>query len=147
MDTRVGIVCLIALIIILLSWIIYAKIRWQEPIETPQQEIIIDTVYLKDTVFVRHDNFIIKHTTDTLSDTIKIPIYKHHFDTVIKEVHVGGILEGWHSSLDSLTIELPPLVPLKDTRKFGVGVQLGVGFNGELTPYVGVGISYNLFKF
>ncbi len=41
-----------------------------------------------------------------------------------------------------VTIKQPP-----DTRRWGVSLIAGYGWAGKWTPFVGVGISYNLFRF
>ncbi len=41
-----------------------------------------------------------------------------------------------------VTIKQPP-----DTRRWGVSLMAGYGWAGKWTPFVGVGVSYNLFRF
>jgi len=62
-----------------------------------------------------------------------------------------AVISGAWASLDTIevyprrevvTIKQPP-----DTRRWGVSLIAGYGWAGKWTPFVGVGISYNLFRF
>ena len=38
--------------------------------------------------------------------------------------------------------------PVKDTKRWGVGLSVGYGFSRDgPSPYIGIGVSYNIFKF
>jgi len=36
---------------------------------------------------------------------------------------------------------------IADRRRWGVSLMAGYGWAGKWTPFVGVGVSYNLFRF
>jgi hypothetical protein len=65
-----------------------------------------------------------------------------------------AVVSGWHPSLDTLmiwptttTITIREKVPIPSRSRWGIGIQAGAGAtrNG-LTPYIGVGVSYNLLS-
>lgn len=62
-----------------------------------------------------------------------------------------AVISGAWASLDTIevyprreivTVRQPP-----DRRRFGVSLMAGYGYAGKWTPFVGVGVSYNLFRF
>jgi opacity protein-like surface antigen len=45
------------------------------------------------------------------------------------------------------TITIRETIPVPDRRRWGIGIQAGAGVGKEgLTPYVGVGVSYNILS-
>jgi hypothetical protein len=141
-------------------------------ISVPRGTGVSDTVIVSDTLFIEKPA-----PCDTIylpSKIVKLPIY--HTDTItISEVTIRDSVEveipivqreykdstfqawvsGYEPSLDSIRIfEKKTTITNTITntqyksKKFGLGVQLGVGINpkGNVNPYVGVGISYNLIN-
>lgn len=62
-----------------------------------------------------------------------------------------AVISGAWASLDTIevyprreivTVRQPP-----DRRRWGVSLMAGYGYAGKWTPFVGVGVSYNLFRF
>lgn len=136
----------------------------------------LDTVEIKrdtvvDTLFYRHpipvDSTVIRYQTvklpavDTLylqgSETVRIdsvlvevPIHQKEYQDSTYHAWVSG----FNVSLDSInvyqkTIETVQLVkPAEKTKRWSLGIQLGGGYNfqGGFTPYVGVGVSYNILS-
>lgn len=121
----------------------------------------IDTI--RDTVPQLITETFIKHQKDTMfvtefiNDTVAIvnvPITQKVFakDSVYK-----AWVSGYDQNLDSLrvyfkstTITERVEITKKDNRRFGVGPYVGVGynFNNKKVDYsVGIGVSYNIFKF
>ena len=83
------------------------------------------------------------------SALVDIPIERRVYE---EDSLYRAVVSGWHPSLDTLmvyskttTITIREKVPIPDRRRWGIGIQAGAGAtrNG-LTPYVGVGVSYNL---
>lgn len=131
------------LILVTAVIVLGAILNLQKPkVEVVESQIIItDTIVARDTVFLRYDKYI----TDT--DTVEVPIYKHTFDTIIKEVHIGGSFEGFHAQIDSLFIEVPMFKERKQ-KKWSVGPNIGVGVGIKgVSPFVGVGVTYSLYSF
>jgi hypothetical protein len=63
----------------------------------------------------------------------------------------GPAIGGFHPSLDWVEVlnkNTYTTTTIKKPRRWGVGVQVGYGMSREgLSPYIGVGISYNLITF
>ena len=114
-----------------------------------------DTIWREKPVFVASS--VIRHDTVRLAtlerDTVfvDVPIERRVYQ---EDSLYRAVVSGWHPSLDTLmvfpkttTITIREKVPVPDRRRWGIGIQAGAGAtrNG-LTPYVGVGISYNLLS-
>lgn len=112
-----------------------------------------DTIWREKPVFVASS--VIRHDTVRLAtlerDTVfvDVPIERRVYE---EDSLYRAVVSGWHPSLDTLmvfpkttTITIREKVPVPDRRRWGIGIQAGAGAtrNG-LTPYVGVGVSYNL---
>ena len=112
-----------------------------------------DTIWREKPVFVASS--VIRHDTVRLAtlerDTVfvDVPIERRVYQ---EDSLYRAVVSGWHPSLDTLmvypkttTITIRETVPIPDRRRWGIGIQAGAGAtrNG-LTPYIGVGVSYNL---
>lgn len=112
-----------------------------------------DTIWREKPVSVASS--VIRHDTVRLAtlerDTVfvDVPIERRVYQ---EDSLYRAVVSGWHPSLDTLmvypkttTITIREKVPVPDRRRWGIGIQAGAGAtrNG-LTPYVGVGVSYNL---
>lgn len=83
-------------------------------------------------------------------DSLSVPIIQKHYTDSTYEAWVSGYLP----SLDSLKIfprtaivTMPSAVKEVKTR-WGIGIQAGYGASKDgLTPYIGIGFSYNLLAF
>lgn len=85
---------------------------------------------------------------------IDVPIEQKHYGDSTYDAWVSG----YQPTLDSLRfnqqtaiVEVPVYKTVTKQARWGVGIQAGVtylpGQNGGVTPYVGLGISYNLLTF
>jgi hypothetical protein len=126
----------------------------------PENDTIIvrDTITREKPVYVDRyltrieQVFLPVHDTTVVRDSVlvDIPIETRVYaeDSVYR-----AVVSGWKPSLDTLLVynttrEVTKFVPVRDTRRWGVGLTAGYGVGkGGLTPYVGVGITYNLIKF
>ena len=112
-----------------------------------------DTIWREKPVSVAFS--VIRHDTVRLAtlerDTVfvDVPIERRVYE---EDSLYRAVVSGWHPSLDTLmvypkttTITIREKVPVHDRSRWGIAIQAGAGAtrNG-LTPYVGVGISYNL---
>lgn len=112
-----------------------------------------DTIWREKPVSVASS--VIRHDTVRLAtlerDTVfvDVPIERRVYQ---EDSLYRAVVSGWHPSLDTLmvfprttTITIREKVPIPDRRRWGIGIQAGAGAtrNG-LTPYIGVGVSYNL---
>lgn len=136
------------------------KHRQKTPLEPP--EIKVDTLIIRDTIMQNKPIFVDKIKVDSVlvpvKDTIVIRdsvyIYmdreKITWRDSLCEVYASGIM----ASVDSVRhfreyqyVTIETAIPVKEKSHWGLGINAGYGVGkGGLTPYVGVGISYNLFS-
>ena len=136
------------------------KHRQKMPLEPT--EIKVDTLVIRDTIMQYKPIFVDKIKVDSVlipvKDTIVIRdsvyIYmdreKITWRDSLCEVYVSGIM----TSVDSVRhfqeykyITIETQVPVKVKSHWGLGVNAGYGVGkGGLTPYIGVGISYNILS-
>lgn len=112
---------------------------------------------------------------DTIRDTVPVPVYEKVVDSFPIRVPVPGdtirdttilylpitqkvyrdslytaYVSGYRAKLDSIEVySQTQAVTIRETpkRRWGLGVQVGYGMAGIVAhPYVGVGVSYNLFE-
>lgn len=87
---------------------------------------------------------IVKSTPD--STKISIPITQQRYEDDTYTAWVSG----YNAKLDSVWV-YPKTTTITKIQKlnkgrWGLGVQVGMGVNGnKISPYIGVGISYNIF--
>lgn len=85
------------------------------------------------------------------SANVVIPITQKVYD----EDTYTAFVSGYNPSLDSLIFKMPrEVVTIKEyskPKRWSVGVQVGYGVTlkgtPQFAPYVGIGVSYNLFSF
>ena len=136
------------------------KHRQKTPVEPPG--IKVDTLVVRDTITQYKPIFVDKIKVDSVlipvKDTIVIRdsvyIYmdreKITWRDSLCEVYASGIM----ASVDSVRhfqeykyITIETQVPVKVKSHWGLGVNAGYGVGkGGFTPYIGVGISYNLLS-
>ena len=90
---------------------------------------------------------IITNRIDTVRDTVYLPITQKIYKDSLYTAYVSGYL----AKLDSIEVySKTRTVFVREQAKrkrFGLGVQAGYGFSGnKASPYVGVGVSYNLWE-
>lgn len=126
--------------------------------ETPI--IKVDTLVIRDTIKLTEAISVTKRVVDSIpypvTDTLRIrdTLYvvlereQIRWEDSLSVVYASGVMPQvdsviHHTESLIITKEIPVI---KKTR-WGLGVQAGVGAgNGGLTPYVGVGVSYNLLS-
>ena len=148
------------ILLILVGILIGQKYRQKTPLEPT--EIKVDTLIIRDTITQHKPIFVDKIKMDSVlipvKDTIVIRdsvyIYmdreKITWRDSLCEVYASGIM----TNVDSVRhfqeykyITIETQVPVKVKSHWGLGVNAGYGVGkGGLTPYVGVGISYNLLS-
>lgn len=122
----------------------------------------VDTLVIRDTVrevhpveVVRYVDRVIRDTTlvvrvDTVTNTrfVEVPIERKRYTTPAYDV----LIEGYKPSLLSIDVYTETkFIDRVDVQKrktrWGVGVQAGCGVttDGAIRPYIGVGVSYNIF--
>ena len=124
----------------------------------------VDTLVVRDTIMRDRPVFVYRYLVRT--DTVKLAVHDTtlRVDSVLVDVPIErrvyeedslyrAVVSGYRPSLDSLlvyrtTTEITKFVPVPVKKRWGVGIQAGYGFSQKgISPYVGVGISYNLINF
>lgn len=133
----------------------------------PQEDLTpkMDTLLVRDTIVVREPKIVTRRVVDSVlvavTDTIHVHdtayIYLEREQIVWEDSLARVYASGIYPQIDSvehftqqlvITKEIP-VVKVQKTR-WGVGFQVGVGMGVTskrvvATPYIGVGVSYNLF--
>lgn len=134
-----------------------------EVLDVEREIVVVDSVKF-DTVFIeRYDTVrLTKCQTDTLviNDTVVavdsvdvvLPIEVKHYSDTLAETAISFDVTGFRCELNNLYVHNFLNVPTQEkavkTNRFGLGLQLGVGLsNDKFTPYIGVGLNYNLIQF
>lgn len=121
----------------------------------------VDTLVVRDTIVAYKPKYIARRVVDSIyvpvreivveRDTIKVLLEREQvvWEDSLARVYASGILpkvDSIHHYRDKMVITKETII--KTNPKWGVGIQGGIGVGkGGLTPYVGVGVSYNLITF
>lgn len=154
------------IIIVILSIFIGYNLLNKNSIE---KEYSTDTLYIHfhDTISIIKPKPIYVEKIKTIIDTLPsavdsnkveviIPIKKKVYkDTIYKNkdtINVRAVISGYKADLDTLDIEIYKVKQIINKvnvkpKKFIVGPQIGITYDGELKPFIGVGITYYLFSF
>lgn len=154
------------IIIVILSIFIGYSLLHKNSIE---KEYSIDTlyVYFHDTISIIKPKPIYVEKIKTIIDTLPsavdsskveviIPIVKKVYkDTIYKNkdtINVRAVISGYKADLDTLDIEIYKVKQIINKvnvkpKKFIIGPQIGITYDGKIKPFIGVGITYNLFSF
>ena len=117
-----------------------------------------DTTYVRDTIRVPYPVYSQRQPevrVDTLCvhDTLLVPVPIER--RVYADSNYRAVVSGWHPCLEEISVYPTTKVITrqvvqvrKERTRWGVGVQVGVGVtgNGLAVPYVGAGVSYNIFS-
>ena len=157
-DKVMTILCVILLILI--GILIGQKHRQKTPLEPT--EIKVDTLVVRDTIMQYEPIFVDKIKVDSVLIPVKDTIVIH--DSVyiymdmekitwrdsLCEVYASGIMP----QVDSVRhfteykyVTIETAIPVKDKSHWGLGINAGYGVGqGGLTPYIGIGVSYNILS-
>lgn len=132
--------------------------------EPPQERIVsrVDTLYVRDTLTVYKPSKV----TRTVKDTIRMIVRETQIDTMHDTVFVYLPQEsivwqddrcivyahGINPQVDSVTHFNSGAVVTRTVtdrpKRWGIGVSAGYGMSKDgLSPYIGLGISYNIIRF
>ena len=149
---------------VLIGFLIGQKHPQKSPVEPIKEKV--DTLLIFDTITLTKPVFVEKIQLDSVYMPVTDTLWKHDTLYVYLEreqiqwqdslcrVYASGI----NPQVDSVThfvqetiITREISVPVKVKSRWGLGIQVGygAGVNGKqvyLTPYVGVGISYNILS-
>lgn len=153
------------LIIALLAGAFAAGILTGRGRKTPDIVEIRDTLTFHDTVFI--DRPVPVYVTQIRTDTVRLALVDSSHTTltrdsatvavpITRKVYQDStyrcIISGYEPELESLTFyPATKIVTVRETKtqyrnsRISLGVQAGYGvFGKEFSPYIGVGISYNI---
>ena len=154
---------LLVSIITLLACFLFAK-GCDSIKEPPQERIVsrVDTLYVRDTLTVYKPSKV----TRTVKDTVRVIVRETQIDTTHDTVFVYLPQEsivwqddrcivyahGINPQVDSVTHFNSSAVVTRTVtgrpKRWGIGVSAGYGMSKDgLSPYVGLGISYNIIRF
>lgn len=141
--------------------------RWTSPASEAERivETRCDTVILRDTYVVDRPVYVRRYTRDTILARVCDTIIKQ--DTayialpretkIYEDSTYRAEVSGYQPSLDRIEVFQTSRVITSESvvipkaKRWGIGVQIGAGMTLEkqpqLTPYIGVGVSYNLWTF
>ena len=149
---------------VLIGFLIGQKHPQKSPVEPIKEKV--DTLLIFDTITLTKPVFVEKIQLDSVYMPVTDTLWKHDTLYVYLEreqiqwqdslcrVYASGI----NPQVDSVThfvqetiVTREISVPVKVKSRWGLGIQVGygAGINGKqvyLTPYVGVGISYNILS-
>ena len=137
----------LAITVLALSVALVSRRRSRADFPIPEITIRSDTVLVRDTVLI----------TVRLTDTVYVhlPVEQKHYSAPEYDAWVSG----FRPSLDSLKLHTQsaritntiPLPVHPKSKRWGIGIQVGYGMTAaprpEFHPYIGIGISYNIFSF
>ena len=154
---------LLVSIITLLACFLFAK-GCDSIKEPPQERIVsrVDTLYVRDTLTVYKPSKV----TRTVKDTVRVIVKEAQIDTMHDTVFVYLPQEsivwqddrcivyahGINPQVDSVTHFNSSAVVTRTVtgrpKRWGIGVSVGYGMSKDgLSPYIGLGISYNIIRF
>ena len=149
---------------VLIGFLIGQKHPQKPPVEPIKEKV--DTLLIFDTITITKPVFVEKIQLDSVYMPVTDTLWKHDTLYVYLEreqiqwqdslcrVYASGI----NPQVDSVThfvqetiVNREISVPVKVKSRWGLGIQVGygAGINGKqvyMTPYVGVGISYNILS-
>ena len=151
---------LCVILLVLIGILIGQKHRQKTPLEPT--EIKVDTLIVRDTIMQYKPIFVDKIKVDSVlipvKDTIVIRdsvyIYmdreKITWRDSLCEVYASGIMP----QVDSVRhfteykyVTIETAIPVKEKSHWGLGINAGYGVGqGGLTPYIGIGVSYNILS-
>lgn len=145
---------------ILVSFMVGRRCAGNGPGETLTPKV--DTLFIRDTLKVTEPKYITRRVVDSipypvtdtirLHDTLFVLLEKEQirWEDSLAVVYASGINPQVdsviHHTIDQIIIKEIPVIRVKKTR-WGVGIQAGVTADKEgVLPYVGLGVSYNIFS-
>jgi len=148
--------------VIIIAALAFVFIWWKNrPNNTVIFEAVYDTIVIRDTIryekpverisyIVRTDTILLYLPADTVQVMVEVPIEQKEYSTE----DFRAVIEGFRPSL--LSMEVYPknqfitrteIRTITKNPRWGIGIQAGYGFGEKMTPYIGIGVQYNLLTF
>ena len=115
-----------------------------------------DTVYLERTEIIKLPIY----KTDTIQQTdtillvdsvdVVLPIELKHYSDTLANNAISFDLKGFQCEVNNLYLNnlKVPIIEENKVKRWGLGVQLGIGGTAKgFSPYIGLGLNYNIFSF
>jgi len=134
----------------------YSYCRQNQP--TIKEKTKVDTLYIRDTITQIEPVYKVSRVIDTLlvavtdtivrNDTAYISLPKE--ERVYESDYYSLGISGYKCNLDYISVYPETRIVTKETiryqkYRFGLGFQTGLGISAKgATPYIGVGLSYNV---
>ena len=106
----------------------------------PYEVRIIDTLYITDSLVL----------IDTINNTVALPVEQK----IYKDSNYTAYISGFYPKLDSISVYNrmeTKYITIQNTykvKRWGLGIQVGYGlYKSGFTPYLGIGLSYNIINF
>ena len=126
--------------------------------ETPTPKV--DTLFIRDTIKVTEAVSVTKRVVDSipypvtdtlmLRDTLYVFLKREQlrWEDSLSVVYASGVMPQVDSVIHhTQSLIITKEIPVIKKTRWGLGVQAGYGISNQgLTPYVGVGISYNIIS-
>ena len=151
---------LCVILLILIGILIGRNHRQKKPLEPTETKV--DTLVIRDTIMQHKPIFVDKIKVDSVlipvKDTIVIRdsvyIYmdreKITWRDSLCEVYASGIMpqvDSVRHFLEYKYVTIETAIPVKEKSHWGLGINAGYGVGqGGLTPYIGIGVSYNILS-
>lgn len=128
--------------------------------------VFLDSITQFDTIYIEKYE-IVKlpiYNTDTIRQTdtlvavdsvfvdVLLPIELKHYNDTLSQTAISFDIKGYNCELKDLyarnLIVYPEQQNTPKTKDFGLGLQLGIGATKDgFSPYIGIGLNYNIFQF
>ena len=118
----------------------------------------VEEVIVRDTIIVLKPTEIERRIVDTLYVAVRDTIVRNDttYVTLPREEReyadttYRAVVSGYSPRLESIDVYPTTIYRTKTeylNQKFSLGIQVGIGYFGEIKPYIGIGVSYNLLNF
>lgn len=131
--------------------VVYDTVTYRQPIAVDSVVLRYKTirVEVKEDNFTKSDDREDNFPTKADSVSVEIPITQKHYADSTYSAWVSG----YDPCLDSIKVyprtEVVTITnTIKDkSKRWGIGIQGGVGYGkGGFTPYIGIGVQYNIIR-
>lgn len=131
-----------------------------DPVEPLKPQV--DTLFIRDTITAETPVFVTQRVVDSIPYPVYLPQYLHDTVTVYlprtervyEDSTYRAVVSGYEPRLDTISVYqknslIIRTIPVEVSRRtrWGVGVTAGYGMSKEgVSPFIGVGVSYNILS-
>lgn len=145
----------VALFLVLVKLYLIAPPKQEVEIEIARDTITIERPVVRESITTR---FITRHLPLVKQDTLLVMSVDTVVDSAVVQVPITtkvyqdstyrAVISGYEASLDSISIYNKTIFYREKDKRWHIGLGAGAGFDGhKIRPFVGVTVSYSLFKF